>query len=102
MQVACGTEDVENLNHHTDDDTDENESLTEAESESVESEEELSSDSNEEYVPIGLYQSQKKISQAQLNDMFRNAGLAKDTAELMTSQLKSYNVLEKDVNVIFY
>ena len=33
--------------------------------------------------------------------MFRNAGLAKD-AELMTSQLKSYNVLEKDVNVTFY
>ena len=103
MQVACGTEeDVENLNHHTDDDTDENESLTEAESESVESEEELSSDSDEEYVPIGKEKSQKKISQAQLNDMFRNAGLAKDAAELMASQLKSYNVLEKDVNVTFY
>ena len=61
MQVACGTEeDVENLNHHTDDDTDKNESLTEAESESVESEEELSSDSDEEYVPISKEKSQKR------------------------------------------
>ena len=61
MEVACGTEeDVENLNHHTDDDTDKNQLLTEAKSESVESEEELSSDSDEEYVPIGKEKSQKR------------------------------------------
>jgi len=80
----------------------ESELVAEVESETDESEKELCSDTEEEYVPVGREQSQKKISQSQLNDMFRRVGLPKDAAELMTSELKAFNVLEKNVNVTFY
>jgi len=80
----------------------ESESVAKAESETDESEKELDSNSDEEYVPVGTEKRVKKISRAQLNDMFRNAGLAKDAAELMASQLKAHNVLVKDVNITFY
>jgi len=80
----------------------ERELVAEVESDTDESEEELCSDTEEEYVPVGREQSRKKISQSQLNDMFRRIGLPKDAAELMASELKAFNVLEKNVNVTFY
>jgi len=80
----------------------ESELVAEVESETDESEEELCSDTEEKYVPVGREQNQKKTSQSQLNDMFRRVGLLKDATELMASEMKAFNVLEKNVNVTFY
>jgi len=103
MQVDGGPEEqCEYVDVQREDVAKESESVAKAESETDESEKELDSNSDEEYVPVGTEKRVKKISQAQLNDMFRNAGLAKDAAELMASQLKAHNVLEKDVNITFY
>jgi len=103
MQVDGGPEEqCEYVDVQREDVAKESESVAKAESETDESEKELDSNNDEEYVPVGTEKRVKKISQAQLNDMFRKAGLAKDAAELMASQLKAHNVLEKDVNITFY
>ncbi|KAL7288066.1 hypothetical protein TKK_0017856 [Trichogramma kaykai] len=44
----------------------------------------------------------RKFTQAELNDLIRDLGLAKDGAEYLDSTLKSRNMLEKGTNVSYY
>ncbi|KAL7291721.1 hypothetical protein TKK_0014509 [Trichogramma kaykai] len=67
-----------------------------------ESEEEVEDLSNEFLPSTEKSSIVRKFTQAELNVLIRDLGLAKDGAEYLASTLKSRNMLEKGINVPYY
>ncbi|CAH1109912.1 unnamed protein product [Psylliodes chrysocephalus] len=75
------------------------ESATGSESDFSEPDEKVPSSSDEEYRPISEEKKPEKYDQKHLNDLFREAKLSKEAAEILASSMKRRNLLTKGVSV---
>ena len=70
--------------------------------ETDEDEENLSLNSDKEYVPLHKERIVKKFNQKRLNDFIRKAGVSKEQSKFMASEFKRRNMLEKETKISVY
>jgi hypothetical protein len=59
-------------------------------------------DENEDLHFLGGTTEPPKINQAEFNDLVRDLNLSKEQAQLLTSRLKGWNLLEKGTKICYY